>query len=229
MTDGLAVPLALAYAYLVGSIPSAYLAARLVKGIDIRRYGSGTVGASNVAQHVGKGCSIAVALFDGFGKGTGSVVVARVLGLDLEYQVAAALLTVVGHNWSIYLKLSGGRGIAVTVGCLLPLAWKEMVALVGVSLLGWAVFRSTALWVGLAMLLLPMWAVLLGEPLVIVSLCAALLVLAAAKRLLSNPGTALPGLRWRDMALPRLLYDRDTRERDGWVTRTPGDPQGDDA
>ena len=64
MSEGPAVALALAYGYLVGSIPTAYLAARWVKGIDLRRYGSGNIGSSNVAAHVGKAYFAPVVAFD---------------------------------------------------------------------------------------------------------------------------------------------------------------------
>ncbi len=221
----LLLPLAatLAFGYLVGSIPTAYLVARWRRGIDIRRYGSGNVGASNVARHVGRLSFVLVAAFDVLAKGVGSVVVAQALGLDLKYQALAAMAALAGHNWSVYLRLSGGRGLSVVAGGLLLLAWKELVASLAVALLGWLIFRSVALWFGIALVLLPIWALLLGEPPTIVLFCVGLLGLVALKRLLSNLGTAPAGLRWRDMAIPRLLYDRDTWKAGDWVTRKPDD------
>ena len=223
MTDALLIVAAMAYGYLVGSIPTAYLVARWAKGIDIRRYGSGNVGASNIGRNVGKGYFVLVGAFDILVKGAGSVGLARALGLDLEYQALAALLAVVGHNWSVYLRFSGGRALSVVIGSLLVLAWKEMLALLGVFLLGWLLFRSTALWYGIALVLLPVWALVLREPAPVVLYCAALLAASALKRLTSNPGTAPPGLRWRDVAITRLLYDRDTPSTGDWLWRKPED------
>ena len=223
MNDALMIMVSLGYAYLVGSVPTAYIVARLRKGVDIRRYGSGNIGASNAAHHVGKGWFFVVLAFDSLAKGSASVGLARALGLDLDYQALAALIAIAGHNWSPYIGFSGGRGISVASGGLLVLAWKELVALLGVAVLGWLVFRSAGLWFGIALLLLPISAILFGEPVEIVVFCVALLLVSALKRVLSNPGTAPEGLRWRDMAIPRLLYDRDTSDAGDWTERTPGE------
>ena len=108
-------------------------------------------------------------------------------------------------------------------GGLLLLAWEELVVSLAVAFLGWLAFRSIALWFGIALALLPVWALLLGEPYAIVLYCVAALAVTALKRLLSNPGTAPPGVRWRDMALYRLLYDRDTPKSGDWAERKPED------
>ena len=221
MNDVLMIMVSLGYAYLVGSVPTAYIVARLRKGVDIRRYGSGNIGASNAGHHVGKGWFFVVGAFDSLVKGAASVGLARALGLDLDYQALAALIAIVGHNWSAYIGFSGGRGLSVASGGLLVLAWMELVALLGVAVLGWLVFRSAGLWFGIALLLLPIWALFFGEPVEIVVFCVALLLVSALKRMLSNPGTAPKGLRWRDMAIPRLLYDRDTSNGGDWTMRTP--------
>lgn len=223
VNEALIIMVALGYAYLVGSVPTAYIVARLRKGVDIRHYGSGNIGASNAGRHVGKGWFFVVVAFDSLVKGTASVGLARALGLDIDYQALAALIAIVGHNWSSYIGFSGGRGLSVASGGLLILAWKEFVVLLGVAVLGWLVFRSSGLWFGIALLLLPISAILFGEPVEIVVFCVALLLVSALKRVLSNPGTAPEGLRWRDMAIPRLLYDRDTSNAGDWTKRTPGE------
>lgn len=213
--------LALAFGYLVGAIPTAYVIARWVKGIDIRTHGSGNVGASNIGRHVGRNYGILVGIFDIFVKGVAPVLVVRALGQDLSYQALAGAGSIVGHNWSIYLKFSGGRGMTVIAGSILVLAWKEFIALAVVTLVGWAIFRSIALWMGIALVLLPLWALLFREPAEFVAYTAVALVLTILKRLLSNPGSELPDLRWRDKVLPRLLYDRDIMKKSDWVKRSP--------
>ena len=212
---------ALVFGYLVGAVPTAYIIARWVRGIDIRTHGSGNVGASNISHHVGKRYAILVGVLDALVKGVAPVLVVRALGQDLTYQALAGAGSIVGHNWSIYLKFSGGRGLSVILGSLLVLAWKEFIALIVVGLLGWAIFRSIALWTGIGLVLLPLWALLFREPAEIVAYTVVALVLAILKRLLSNPGSDLPGQRWRDKVLPRLLYDRDIMKKSDWVKRSP--------
>lgn len=224
MGDVTVILLAFGYAYLVGAVPTAYVVGRWRRGIDIRRYGSGNVGASNVAHHLGRRWFAAVAAFDLLVKGAGSVLVAGGLGLGPGYQVLAAVLASVGHNWSVYLGLSGGRALSVIIGALAVLSWELLLALLGVVLGGWLVFRSVALWFGIAIALLPAWAFVLGLPAELGWFAVAALGLTALKRVLSNPGTSPPGSRWRDKALPRLLYDRDTPRAGDWATRAPGEP-----
>ena len=128
----------------------------------------------------------------------------------------------------MYLKLTGGRGIIVALGVLLVLAWKELLALVLVGLAGYAIFRNTALWVAIALVLLPAWSIVFREPLHVTVLCTSLVAIAAIKRLTSNHGTTITGTSWRNTYLHRLLYDRDVSSRDEWVYRTPAETQKDD-
>ena len=118
-----------AAAYLLGSIPSAFLLARYLRGIDIREYGSGNVGASNVMAHLGLRTGIALGVFDTLFKGTMPVVVANLLGQSLLVQAAVAIASIAGHNWSAYLKFTGGRGISIGIGVLLGMGlWVELAA-----------------------------------------------------------------------------------------------------
>ena len=217
MTEGGVILLA----YLIGSIPMAYVVGRTVKKIDIRRYGSGNVGASNVWIHVGKWAVIPLGAFDIFVKGAFPVYLAQQLDTGPWIAMIAGLATVAGHNWSLYLKFTGGRGITVAQGVLLILAWKELVAVLLVALVGWRLFRSGGLWVGIAVASLPAWSVGFKEPLSVTVLCSALVVFVATKRVLSNQGMVGQGTPWRSVFLNRLLYDRDTASRDEWVYRTP--------
>jgi glycerol-3-phosphate acyltransferase PlsY len=111
--------------YLLGSIPSAYLAARIKKGIDIRNVGSRTVGALNVYYEVGLAAGILVLLID-IGKGIAAVLLARWLGVDLIFQLLAGLAAVLGHIFPVFLKFHGGRGGATTIGVLLILLPKAI-------------------------------------------------------------------------------------------------------
>ncbi len=214
-------------AYLVGSVPVSYILGRVFKDIDIRRFGSGNVGASNAWQHVGKWTVVPVTVFDFLVKGSLSVYVSQQLTTDQWTPVIAGLAALAGHNWSVFIKFTGGRGISVVVGVLLVLAFKELVAGGLLVVVGWLIFRSSALWVGIGVATLPIWSVAFRSPERVTVLCIGLIVLVALKRLVSNRD--LPALGeggWR-VYLNRLLYDRDVSTRDEWVHRTPGEVQED--
>ncbi|GAH54098.1 unnamed protein product, partial [marine sediment metagenome] len=104
-------------AYLLGSVPAAYLAARWFRGIDIRQYGDGNVGASNLLRLTSKRIAIPVVIFD-LGKGALMVWMAQLLGLDTTQQVTVGLAAVIGHNWPVFLRFNGGRGIFTSLGVI---------------------------------------------------------------------------------------------------------------
>ncbi|MFC1929191.1 glycerol-3-phosphate acyltransferase, partial [Chloroflexota bacterium] len=111
-------------AYLLGSVPTAYLIARWRRGIDIRQYGSGNVGAANVLATVSKRWSIPVTIFD-IGKGALTVWVAKLLFPDIPaYQITAGIITIIGHSWPIFLRFKGGRGVFTTLGVITMLSPK---------------------------------------------------------------------------------------------------------
>jgi glycerol-3-phosphate acyltransferase PlsY len=109
--------LALVIGYLLGSIPFAYIIARLVKGVDIRKVGGGNVGTLNAMREIGPLPGLGV-LFADIAKGALAVLVAQWLGLHLYWAFAAGFLAVVGHNWPVWLKFRGGQGLATTMGVL---------------------------------------------------------------------------------------------------------------
>lgn len=116
--------------YFLGAIPFAYLAVKLIKNCDIRDLGSGNVGATNAARVLGIKRGFVVFLLDML-KGFGAISLAGYLysphmGFGLKtVMVLSGLMVIIGHNWSIFLKFSGGKGVATTLGVVLrfmPLA-----------------------------------------------------------------------------------------------------------
>jgi acyl phosphate:glycerol-3-phosphate acyltransferase len=110
--------------YLVGSLPAGYLIASRLRGIDLRRVGSGNVGAANVYRSAGLWTAILVVAVD-VAKGAGSVLLAGRLTAGSSAPVAAGLAAIVGHVYPIWLRFRGGKGVATACGAfsiLAPLA-----------------------------------------------------------------------------------------------------------
>jgi glycerol-3-phosphate acyltransferase PlsY len=111
------VIIALVAAYLIGSFPTAYLVARLRKGVDIREVGSHNLGAMNVFYKVGFAEGMVVLAID-IGKGAAGVALARFLDTGMVVQMLAGVAVVLGHGFPIFLKFRGGRGGAACIGIL---------------------------------------------------------------------------------------------------------------
>ena len=152
--------IAIVIGYLLGSIPPAYIAARLIKGKDIRQLGGGNVGALNTLKEVGRGAGIAVVLAD-IAKGAAAVAIARwLLDVPQPFLLAAGLAAIAGHNWSIFLKFTGGKGMATTIGALailLPLYgyWQGLLIFLGIIAIGLIITHNVALSTSIALLFLP--------------------------------------------------------------------------
>ena len=154
-----------AYSYLAGAVPTPYIIARLVKGIDLRQYGSGNVGGSNVIRQLGKKWFLPLSALEFAIKGLSPALVGLLL-LDHVPELhrtsflflLAPLLALLGNNWSVFLRFQGGRGLMVICGMLMTLA--PLLFLVGivVYLVGWRVSRSSAVWALIAVALLPLLA-----------------------------------------------------------------------
>lgn len=112
--------LAAAAGYLIGSIPFGLVLTRLAGLGDIRRLGSGNIGATNVLRTGRKGLAAATLLLD-MGKGAAAVFALGPWGADAG--LAAGLACVLGHNFPLWLGFKGGKGVAATLGVLLATSW----------------------------------------------------------------------------------------------------------
>ncbi|MFC2017220.1 glycerol-3-phosphate acyltransferase [Chloroflexota bacterium] len=210
-------------AYLLGSVPAAYLIARWRRGIDIRQYGTGNVGAANILAVVSKRWSIIVTVFD-IGKGALAVWVAQLLGLEVYQQVTVGIVTVIGHNWPVFLHFRGGRGVFTTLGVITMISWKlGLITLVMPYTL--APLRQVALGVSLTLVSLPIFSWFLSQPLDIekrlpVTLGFMALALILLSRRLVVPRTPLSkSVPPVQLLVNRLLFDRDVRDRETWIHR----------
>ena len=105
-------------AYLIGSLPTAYLASRLYKNTDIREVGDRNAGAANVYRNLGPMAGITVGIID-IGKGALAILLARAVMDGAAVQMAAGVAAVAGHNWPFFLQFKGGRGAATALGVLM--------------------------------------------------------------------------------------------------------------
>ena len=140
----------LAVSYLLGSLPFGLIMGFAVKRIDIRQHGSGNIGATNVARILGKPWGIGVFVLD-FVKGmVAPLLVSSFLPKAYSYvYAAAAILAVCGHNWPVFLKFKGGKGVATSVGAIsgLSLIYHELGIALLAAILTWVVvFFVMCLW-----------------------------------------------------------------------------------
>lgn len=174
--------LAIILSYFVGAIPIGYIFSRVLKGIDIRKYGSGNIGATNVFRVVSPPAGLVVLLLDML-KGLLPVVILgdMLSGYDPVFiRILLGITAVCGHNWTIFLQFKGGKGIATTAGVLLGLSIKVhslgIIALL--CLLIWMAVVWTTGYVSLGSILaacaFPILMLVFGQPVKLVLFAAAL-------------------------------------------------------
>lgn len=196
---------AMMLSYLLGSIPTAFIAGKMLKGIDIREHGSGNMGATNVFRVLGKKPGIAVLLIDILKGVAGVVVVGRIFGLqEVMTFVILGVAAVCGHNWTIFLKFKGGKGIATSLGVLIGLTieFSALRPVLGFTLLIWMVLFLSTAYVSLASIAaagaLPIIMLLTHQSFEIVSLGVVFCIFvvirhkANIKRLISGQESKVP-------------------------------------
>ncbi len=130
--------------YLIGSTPNGYFAGKILKRIDVRNYGSGATGASNVLRTLGRGPFVAVLLADAL-KGYVPVMLAWILFESHDLQVAAGLAALLGHDFPVFLRFRGGRGVATSFGVYAALGLHVGVGMVAVGAFIILAFRYMSL------------------------------------------------------------------------------------
>ena len=176
---------AMVIAYLIGSIPSAYMAGRVLRKKDIREEGDRNPGAGNVYRTIGPKVGLAVGAAD-IGKGAAAVLLARGLAGSTGAEMVAGVAAVVGHNWPIFLNLRGGRGAASTVGVIMALVPIPAIPLGLVSLVALPVLKSATLALGLFMVPMPLLAWLTGASYSLVAYSVGLLVIVGIRHYLTS-------------------------------------------
>lgn len=174
MNQTLLLIISVVVAYLIGSIPFGYLAAKL-RGINIREVGSGNIGATNIARNLGWKLGAVVGVLD-FMKSFVPVMIARLLFDNIGYILLVSIMPIVGHIFPIWLNFRGGKGVASIFGLLgayfgLPtflgflLAWflvVKQIRLMSLVNLIVALLIPVAFWLKYAQLAFILFGVLLG-------------------------------------------------------------------
>lgn len=210
--------LLIVFGYLIGSVPAGYLAGKWIKGIDLRNYGSGTVSGSMVWEHVSHWATVPVVIFDIF-KGALAAWLGLQYGGGVEVAALASIAAVIGHNWPLYLKFTGGRGLSPFAGMLLVIfpwgfAWLVVPIVIGYFL------GDSAPWALASLVSMPILANWLGAPPAVSWSIIAMVMVTLLKRLQAN-GRPLPkdGKERRKMILRRLVFDRDIASHKDWIDR----------
>lgn len=181
--------LSLISSYLLGSIPTGYLFGKALKGIDIRKHGSGNVGATNVFRTVGKIPGIAVLFLDAL-KGFAAVALAagffyqKGSNLNIEwFCIASALAAVAGHIWTIFLNFKGGKGVATGLGTLIALMHQVAFSCLGVWAIVFTITRVVSISSIVASVSLPFFAWIFHRPIELKILSVTLCILSIYKHI----------------------------------------------
>jgi glycerol-3-phosphate acyltransferase PlsY len=149
--------------YLLGSLPCGLIVGWIVKGVDIRKYGSGSIGATNVSRVAGFLPALIAGVGDAAKGFLGAYLATHFLPNPYLWFLALFLL-ILGHDWSIFLRFQGGKGVATTLGILFYLSWESAI----LCFLTWIVMASITRYSSLGSLsgalLMPVFLYLFGKP-----------------------------------------------------------------
>jgi acyl phosphate:glycerol-3-phosphate acyltransferase len=195
-------------AYLVGGLPVGWLLVRWQRyGLDLRKFGTGNIGTSNVYRHAGIDVAVVVGPLQ-FAQGFIPVLAARLAGFPVDALMLIGASAVAGNGWPIYMRFNGGRGVAVATGAVAAVSVAGLIALL--MCYAWGAIRGRiALAVLAAFVILPIVVFFFGGPngWILATGCIAILVLLLLRRLEGLPRDArVYGHFWR-RAYQRLVFD----------------------
>lgn len=168
-----------AAAYLLGAVPFGYILSRHFYKTDIRRQGSGNIGATNVLRILGWRAALPVFLLD-FAKGAVAVILARAFNSDEAVYLTAGFLAMVGHSFPVYLRFRGGKAAATGIGVMTVVSWPLTLALIAIAGLILVLTRYVSVASMSGSLAVPLLFLIFGYdlPYVLFGLAMALLVVA---------------------------------------------------
>ncbi len=220
----------IAGAYLFGSVPTAYLVAKLTRGIDLRQFGTGQVGGGNLWRMTSWYLALPAGLFD-LSKGLVMVWIAQLVDLSLAQQIMVGLAAIIGHNWPVFLGFNGGRGVGTAIGVILILPfindmtpWAS-IAFFSFLVAGSVILRSSALPVLAGVTAMPIVSAFY-EPVSVTLAFAAIFLVIVIRRLTAPRVAEAISVSRKRLLFNRLLFDRDIMDRKAWMYRvTPEDKE----
>ena len=196
-----------------------YWYAKKFRGIDLRKIGTKSVGASNTMKFFGQKAAYLVALFDFALKGAVPLLLLRYFGCEEWLQLSAGLLIVCGHNWSPFLGFRGGRGILTALGIILGLGmWIEFVTMCVVAgMIGRGlIYKDSGFWTFIGFLLLIGLAFIFHPQRSFIVFCCILVIVLLIKRLVTNMDPMQGSNKFKTLFF-RLVFDRDVRSKCDWM------------
>jgi glycerol-3-phosphate acyltransferase PlsY len=190
--------------YLLGAVPFAFLIG-VMCGVDLRKVGTGNVGAGNLTRSVGLPAGAAAALLDGL-KGLVPVLVLKNQGIGPAVVSMSGLAIVAGHNWSIFMRGRSGRGLAPSAGIMAGIDFSMLVWPAGWAAAGWKIGGGVGGFIGWTSL--PVLAAVFQKPAPVALASLGLSLLMIGRRMQGNPEHE-PGIR---AALYRAVFDRDPED-----------------
>ena len=198
--------------YLLGSIPTAYIVARMRKGIDIRNVGSRNMGAANVMREIGTPEGIFVGLID-IAKGAGAILIAQTLNISELWVFGAGFAALVGHNFPVFAGFRGGKGSATVIGIFLVLAPLSMLVTLVIVAIPFFTTRkfSAAILIGIALVvvgfaLLPLFIWLFEGSLMLVRYVLAIGIFMLVRNLSGIKQVLAKGV------IKDIIYDRQQKK-----------------
>jgi glycerol-3-phosphate acyltransferase PlsY len=198
-------------AYLFGSLPFSHLIAKWQRGLTLREVGEGNVGSRNVWHVVGPGWGVLAGVLD-IVKGLVVVLIGAVLPLSLTGRMLAGIAVILGHQFPIFLRGQGGKGVATLGGVLLgitPVSTLAAIALFGLTYLFFRNFNPSIIIAAIAAVILPFF---LGQPWQIGAYALVVFLLAGAKKLLDrgHEQAVWQSRPWNDGATPGFQPEEDS-------------------
>jgi glycerol-3-phosphate acyltransferase PlsY len=211
--------------YILGSIPLSYLTGR-ARGVDIKKQGTQQVGAGNLWRTTSRTLGLFVGIYD-FLKGMLMVYIAKTVGLDAGLQLFVGIAVIVGHNWPVFLKFHGGRGIATMLGLIIILPsinlpaitiW-PLIVFFAVAIAILVIVHRTPVPILFGLIAMPITSAIVKEPVAMTMGYLALVLIIIIKRLTAQPNSLMGISNTGQVLLNRFLFDRDVRDRAAWVNR----------
>ena len=194
MTENIAIPI---LAFLVGAMPTAYLAGRLVGGVDIRTVGTGNAGALNSYRQLGKTAGLGVMAID-TAKGDLVLVIGMAMGADDVALYVSSVLAALGHNFSPFTGFRGGKGGATVLGISMLMAWHITLIAVGIGAIVYLVRRNSVLALTALFIALNALTAGTGQGTGLIVTCLVLSVIVAGTHVLRTYKNFVPSVKQGD-------------------------------